>query len=94
MSETEYVCVGFAKSVLKVLQSFRFAMCGIYGILDGLSSNVSSGHNTKMYTTALGAPPICYMQSACHIPIGIQTQQRVQGDVTVISRVRQPAGNS
>lgn len=77
---------GVSQSVLKVLQSL--ARCAVYGMLDGLSSNVSSGHNTKMYTTALGAPPICYMQFACHIPIGIT--HRVQGDVTVISCVRQP----
>lgn len=45
-----------SQSVLKVLQSL--AGCAVYGMLDGLSSNVSSGHNTKMYTTALG--PLLY----------------------------------
>lgn len=47
---------GGSQSVLKVLQSL--AGCAVYGMLDGLSSNVSSGHNTKMYTTALG--PLLY----------------------------------
>lgn len=53
---------GFAKCP----KSFTIAswLCGIrHGMLDGLSSNVSSGHNAKMYTAALGPsympPAIC-----------------------------------
>lgn len=54
---------GGSQSVLKVLQSL--AGCAVYGMLDGLSSNVSSGHNAKMYTAALGPS---YMLYAIRMP--------------------------
>lgn len=57
------------QSVLKVLQSP--ARCAVYDMLDGLSSNVSSGHNTKMYTTALGPSYMLYAIRMPYIlPIG------------------------
>lgn len=82
---------GFAKCP----KSFTIALagCAVYGMLDGLSSNVSSGHNTKMYTAALGPS---YMLYAIRMPHTYRYNPKSAGCcgcVTVISRVRQPAGN-
>lgn len=81
---------GFAKCP----KSFTIALagCAVYGMLDGLSSNVSSGHNTKMYTAALGPS---YMLYAIRMPHTYRYNPKSAGCcgcVTVISRVRQPAG--
>jgi hypothetical protein len=76
---------GGSQSVLKVLQSL--AGCAVYGMLDGLSSNVSSGHNAKMYTAALGPS---YMLYAIRMPHTYRYNPTSAGCVTVISRVRQP----
>lgn len=77
---------GGSQSVLKVLQSL--AGCAVYGMLDGLSSNVSSGHNTKMYTTAPG--PLLYAICNPHATYTYRYNPASAGAVTVISRVRQP----
>lgn len=76
---------GFAKCS----KSFTIALagCAVYGMLDGLSSNVSSGHNTKMYTAALGPS---YMLYAIRMPHTYRYNPKSAGccgRVTVISLV-------
>lgn len=58
-----------SQSVLKLLQSL--AGCAVYGMVDGPSSNVSGGHNAKMYTAAPG--PLLYMLYAIRMPPTMHT---------------------